>query len=161
MLENELKQKADNIGNLIYVKFKEEVDQAKTLNTFLNTDIINTKNTLELYKNYFVKNEDAEKIIKYSHGDILTNDRKSYYENQEKDSLKGWYNIFLVSYYILALVYFGRFVIQDKTMFNYKKILIVIFLIIFPYIIDPITVWVISLIQKIANLLPKDVYHDL
>jgi hypothetical protein len=161
MLEEDLKKKADRIGKLINDKFIEEINQAKTLNTYLNTDIINSKNTLELYKNYYVKNKDAEKIIKYSHGDIITNDRKSYYENQEKDNLKGWYNILLISYYILALVYFGRFVLSDNNLSIIKKIFIVIFLIIFPYIIDPITVWVISLIQKIAGFLPKDVYHDL
>jgi hypothetical protein len=158
MLEEELKQKANKIGDLIKVKFNEEVEQAKILNVYLNSDIINSKNTIELYKTYFTKNETTENLIKHSHGDILTNDRKTYYENQENDSLKGWYTILLTSYYIIALVYFGKCILSYHLLPTKIKIGIVIFLIIIPYIIDPITRFIISIIKKIGELLPKDVY---
>ena len=158
MLEEELKQKANKIGDLIKVKFVEEMEQAKILNIYLNSDIINSKNTIELYKTYFVKNETTENLIKHSHGDILTNDRKSYYENQENDSLKGWYTILLTSYYIIALVYFGRCILSNHLLPNKIKIGIVIFLIIIPYIIDPVTRFILSLVKKFTQLLPKNVY---
>ena len=161
MLEGELKDKANKLGDLIKEKFNEEIEQAKILNYYLNSDIINSKNTLELYKNYLSKNEKTEKLIKYSHGDILTNDRKSFYETQENDNLKGWYSIFLTSYYIIALVYFGKCILSNNFLSGKIKIPIVIFLIIIPYIIDPITVWILSIFKKIGSLLPKDVYHDL
>jgi hypothetical protein len=135
------------LAELIKDKFNEEINHAKTLNTFLNTDIINSKNSLELYKNYYVKNKDAEKVIKYSHSDILTNDRKSYYENQEKNNLKGWYNIFYVSYYILAspvsadyhlIVFFGPLLLllKDYENSNNKDLYIVLILTI-AFIVSP------------------------
>jgi hypothetical protein len=160
MLEGELKDKANKIGELIKEKFNEEIEQAKTLNIYLNTDIINSKNTLELYKSYLIKNEKSEKKIKYSHGDILTNDRKSFYENQESESLKGWYTIFFVSYYILALVYFGKCILSMHLLPLKFKISILGFLITFPYIVDPITQFLIHYAQKVIQLIPKDVYQD-
>ena len=35
-------------------------------------------------------------LIKKSKGDILINDRKTYYESQEYDNLKSWYQIFFI-----------------------------------------------------------------
>jgi hypothetical protein len=52
LIEKELTQKADSIGKLIYDKFEEEIKQAIMLNTYYNSDLINTKNTVELYKSY-------------------------------------------------------------------------------------------------------------
>ena len=160
MLEGELKDKANKIGELIKEKFNEEIEQAKTLNIYLNTDIINSKNTLELYKSYLIKNEKSEKKIKYSHGDILTNDRKSYYENQESESLKGWYNIFLISYYILAIVYFGKCILSRHLLPMKYKVSIFFFLLGFPYIVDHIAQFLIHYAQKVIQLIPKDVYQD-
>lgn len=158
MLEQELKEKADKMGDLIKEKFVEEVGQAETLNFYLNSDIINSKNTLELYKDYISKNQNTEKLIKHSHSDILTNDRKSFYENQETSGLKGWYNTFLTSYYILALVYFGRCVLSYHLLPLKFKIGIVILLIILPYIIDPISQIIIAFGKKVLQVVPKDVY---
>lgn len=160
MLEQELKKKADVIANSMTNLFNKQIQEVRTLNSYLNNDIINSKNTVELYKSYLSKNKLMETEIKNSHGDILTNDRKSYYEIQENDNLKGWYNIFITSYFIIALVYFGRFVLLNNNLSNIIKIIIVILLIIFPYIIDPITVFILSLLNKIQSLLPKDVYTE-
>ena len=158
MLEQELKQKADKLANELTQKFTEEINKANIVNINLNNDIINSKNSLELYKDYLSKNKTMETNIKKSHGDILTNDRKSYYEIQEKDNLKGWYNIFITSYYILALVYVGTYILKNTNMTNYLKLFIVIILIIFPFIIDPITIFILRIFKKIFELLPKNAY---
>lgn len=160
MLEQELKKKAEEIASSMTNIFNNEIQEARILNSYLNNDIINSKNTVELYKTYLSKNKTTEKEIKNSHGDILTNDRKSYYEIQENDNLKGWYNIFITSYFIIVLVYFGRFILLNNNLSYIIKIIIVILLIIFPYIIDPITVFIFSLLSKLVNILPKDVYTE-
>lgn len=160
MLEKELKQKADKIGDTKTEQFNEKKKQAIIFNTSLNNDIINSKNTVELYKSYLIKNKKTETIIKNYHGDILTNDRKSYYEIQEKDNLIGWYNIFLISYYIIALVFVGLCLLKNNVLSNIVKLLIVILLIIFPYIIDPITIFILNIFKKVFELLPKNVYLE-
>jgi hypothetical protein len=160
MLEKELKQKADKIGETKTEQFNEKKNQAKILNTYLNNDIINSKNTVELYNSYLVKNKKTETTIKNFHGDILTNDRKSYYEIQEKDNLIGWYNILLTSYYIIALVFVGTCLLKNNVLSNFVKLFIIILLIIFPYIIDPITIFILNIFKKVFELLPKNVYLE-
>jgi hypothetical protein len=157
MLEKELQEKANEIGKLISDSFNSEIEKAKLLNKYLNTDIINSLNTLELYKDYLKKNEKTEKKIKFSQGDILTNDRKSFYESQEKDSLKGWYNIFLFVYYLVALLHFNT-IFSNSNLSILFKIAIFILLCIIPFIIDGITVLILGLLKKIFDLVPKNVY---
>jgi len=158
MLEGELKDKANKLGTLISEKFKEEIEQGLLLNIYLNSEIINSNNTIELYKAYLSKNLKTEELIKYSQGDILTNDRKSYYENQENDNLKGWYSILLTIYYILALIFFALFILMKSNMHLILKLLILIILIIFPYIINPITLYILYYLKQLVGLFPKDVY---
>jgi hypothetical protein len=57
ILEDDLKKKADIIGKEITANFLEEVKKAITLNVYYNTDLINSKNTTELYSDYTRKNK--------------------------------------------------------------------------------------------------------
>ena len=63
LIETELEKKADHIGKNIFGKFMEEVNRAKALNIMYNSDLVNSKNTIELYKGYFGKNIETEKLI--------------------------------------------------------------------------------------------------
>jgi len=105
LMETELTNKADKIGELIKEKFLEEIQRATTLNFYYNSDIINSKNSIELYNNYLKKNKETEKNIRNSKGDTLTNDRKTYYETQELNSLQKWYMLFIWIYYILVVCF--------------------------------------------------------
>jgi len=158
-LEKKLKQEAEKLGNLIIENFNKEIEQAKILNLYLNSDIINSSNTMELYKDYLEKNKKTEKKIKFSQGDILTNDRKTYYETQEKDNLKGWYNIFLAVYYLLAIGYFTT-IFSNPALGNLFKIITFILLLIIPFIINPITIFILTVLKKVFDLLPKNVYYS-
>ena len=157
-LESELKLKAEKVANIISEKFVEEFETAKTLNIYLNSDLINSKNTLELYEDYMNENKENELVIKNAKSDLITNDRKTFYETQEIDNLKGWYNILYICYYIIALVFFGIIILKNENLTNIRKISIVILLIIYPYIIDFIVQFFIGIYNKLKSYLPKNVY---
>jgi len=159
MFEKELEKKAEQLGNLITENFNKEIEEAKLLNIYLNSDIINSLNTMELYNDYLKKNEKTEKKIKFSQGDILTNNRKSFYENQENDYLKGWYNFFLAVYYLIAISYF-IYIFQNSTFSILFKIIIGILFLIIPFIIDGITVFILGVFKKLFDLLPKNFYYN-
>ena len=160
MLEDDLKKKADAIGNEIHSRFYEEVKKAKTLNFYYNSDLINSQNTFELYNNYFKNNKNAENIIRDAHNDVLTNDRKSFYETQEYDVLDWWYTLFIYVYYILVVVFVLGLFFSPNQMSTYKKIGLLILFIIYPFIIDYIFTFVMKIINDIKQLLPKDVYRS-
>jgi hypothetical protein len=105
MLEKELQEKARLITKQIGDKFLEEVKNAVTMNMFFNTAQLNSENTVELYNEYVKKNAEMAEIIRNSRGDVLTNDRKTYYETEAMEKLKMWYTLIISIYWILVVTF--------------------------------------------------------
>ena len=103
MLEEELKQKAEKISELLGETFNEEVSSANTMNQYLNTALINSEYTSELFKKYTSDNQELKLQLRNSRGDILTNDRKTYYETEALTQLKLWYRFWWYIYYMLKV----------------------------------------------------------
>ena len=161
MLEEELKQKAEKISELLGETFNEEVSSANTMNQYLNTALINSEYTSELFKKYTSDNQELKLQLRNSRGDILTNDRKTYYETEALTQLKLWYRFWWYIYYILILVFTIALFISPSQLTMVKKAVIFVLLIFYPYYIDYIVRWVQGLYMSIYNRLPKNVYNDL
>ena len=141
MLEKELQEKARLITKQIGDKFLEEVKNAVTMNMFFNTAQLNSENTVELYSEYVKKTAEMAEIIKGSRGDVLTNDRKTYYETEAIDNVKLW-NTFLVTiYWILFATLILSMVFSPSTMSIKQKILLGLALILYPFIINKIVMF--------------------
>jgi hypothetical protein len=161
MLEEELKQKAEKISELLGESFNEEVSSANTMNQYLNTALINSEYTSELFKKYTSDNQELKLQLRNSRGDILTNDRKTYYETEALTQLKLWYRFWWYIYYILILVFTIALFVSPSQLTMIKKVVLFVLLIFYPYYIDYIVRWVKGLYMSIYNRLPKNVYNDL
>lgn len=161
MLEDELKQKAEKISELLGESFNEEVSSALTMNQYLNTALINSQYTSELFKKYSSENQELKLQLRNSRGDILTNDRKTYYETDALNQLQLWYRFWWYIYYILILVFTIALVVSPSQLTMIKKVVIFVLLIFYPYYIDYIVRWVQGIYKNIYNSLPKNVYNDL
>ena len=162
MLEEELKQKAEIIGDNITEKFNEEVNNAKIMNTYYNSDCINSSHTEELHDEYVKKVKHLEKEIKVSYGDILTNDRKTYYETEALDGLKNWYTFFWYCYYLIAFIFILLTFFSPNDMSIIKKIVFTIFIIIYPYLTYPVLHYIYNSSMRIYYILfPKNVYKTI
>jgi hypothetical protein len=160
MLEKDLTKKADMICTEIKNQFLEEVNKATTLNLYYNTNLINSRNTTELYDEYTSETKSFEKTIKNMHGDILTQDRKSYYETQEYETLEGWYRILLFMYYILVIVFILGFIFVPNKLRRIEQIGILFILIFFPYIINYIVSFIMGIFFIFKDSLSSLVYND-
>lgn len=161
MMENELKQKAEQITQQIENKFSEETSNAKTMNSYYNTQLINSKNTNELYEEYLKKNAALQKTIKNSHGDVLTNDRKTYYETEAIDTAKLWHKFLMICYYILLVSFVISIFVSNTEMSRVKQFIILIALVLYPFIIDAIVKWVLSNYTTLKEDASRNVYLDL
>ena len=161
MEEQELQQQADLITQQIANKFNEETNNAYLMNSYYNIEVINSANTIELYEEYLKKNADLEKSIKELHGDVLTNDRKTYYENDAIDNVKLWHKFFKICYYILVAAYVISIFVSTSEMSRVKQIVIAIILAVYPFIIDPIVKWLYSMYLSLKNNAPSNVYMKL
>jgi len=161
MLEDELKKKAEQLSQLISVSFNEEVSNAKTMNQYYNTSLINSSYTNELLKDYSEKNDELKLKLRDNHGDILTNDRKTYYESTALDRLKLWYTFWWYIYYIFVIIFLLAIFLSPSNLSIIVKIILLILLIFYPYYIDYISTLLVTKVKNVYHSLPKSVYNDL
>lgn len=161
MMEEELNEKAKKISELLVENFNDEVTNANTINTYLNIALINSENTKELLKQYLDENKLLKLKLRESHGDILTNDRKTYYEIDALNNLTLWYRLFWYIYYVLVIVLVSALILAPTELTIFKKILVVIIFIFYPYYINYINNFIYVLWTSILSRLPKNVYNDL
>lgn len=160
IIEEQLKEKAKIIGDALKVAFSDEIKRAKELNESYNGALINSAHIIDLYKEYLKKNRELERNIKIGVNDVLTNDRKTYYEDQENDSLR-WWNIFYICIYVILVIGFIiACLISPSTLTTFYKILILVLLIVYPFLANPLLYWMIGKIQNFTAMLPKNAYLD-
>ena len=161
MREEELQQKADTISTLVSENFNSEVSDANVMNLYLNTALINSKYTKELLDNYLEKNQKLKLQLKERYGDILTNDRKTYYETDALNTLTFWYKLFWYIYYVLVIMLILSFIFSSTDFSRITKIIISVLVIFYTYYIDYIVRWVYGLWKLLISRLPKNVYNNL
>jgi uncharacterized membrane protein (DUF485 family) len=161
MLEKELNERVEKIASLLSNNFNDELTSASTMNQYLNTALINSSYVEELLEYYLEQNKNLTVKLMSHQGDILTNDRKTYYETEELDRLKKWYNVWWYIYYILIVSFIVSCILLPSHLSNVKKIVISILLIFYPYYIDFILRKIYMFFASIYKRLPKNVYNDL
>ena len=162
MIENQLKEKAQLITGVIIEKFSEEIKNAKLMNTYYNSDCINSNHTQELHSEYVKKVKILEKEMKDSYGDILTNDRKTYYETTALEGLKNWHTLLWYCYYAMAILFILLAFLTPNDMSLAKKIVITIFIILYPYLTYPVLRYIYNSSERIYFILfPKNVYRTI
>ena len=161
MLEKELKKKADVMGKMIADNFQEEIINAKTMNSYYNTQLNNSDYTKELYAVYLEKNKVIQDGIKNHHADVLTNDRKTYYETEALEDLKEWYTFFWYVYYIFVMIIFGLALFFKSSLHFIVKLIIELIVWFLPYYINYIVSAVYKFFHSAWKQLPKNVYNDL
>ena len=161
MREEELKQKSEKISELLGENFNDELSSALTMNSYLNTALINSSYTTELLKGYTEKNLELQLLLRNRHGDILTNDRKTYYETDALNTLTFWYKLFWYIYYVLVLILILAFIFSTNDFSRTTKIIIGALVIFYTYYIDYIVRWVYGLWKLLISRLPKNVYNNL
>jgi len=158
-LDKTLELKAQQVAYEFNTTFTENSGKiVSNINTYKGL-LVNFKNVVELYTKYKLENIELIKELKDNTSDILTNERKTYYQDQGIDTLKFLYSYFLITIYVIFVIGFGlsNFVFPSK--FDWKvRLGILIFLIILPFICTGILAFVISIIYKIYNFLPKNVH---
>jgi hypothetical protein len=161
MKEEELTKKANTISQMLSDNFNEELLSANTMNSYLNTALTNSQYTKDLLNNYLEKNKILKVSLRDQRGDILTNDRKTYYETDALQRLKLWYRLLWYLYYIVVLMLVISLIYVPNNLSIIKKVVLIVLTIFYPYFINYIVKWVYNIGVQISNRIPKNVYNNL
>lgn len=159
--EARLEQISNQIASTFQGRFNEQITE---LNSEINTYdglLINFTNVVDLYTNYVKENRKLEREVRETLSDVLTNDRKTYYQDQGISNLNGYYTFLLVIYVITVIVYLVSVFVFPSTMSITIKGVIFLFLLIYPFIASILLKWLISIYTIIVNILPKNVHRNI
>uniref|UniRef100_A0A6C0IJC9 Uncharacterized protein n=1 Tax=viral metagenome TaxID=1070528 RepID=A0A6C0IJC9_9ZZZZ len=159
--ESELHAKAEQITNTIQKDVTNIINTEKrNVNTYDGL-LINLNNIYEYYERYLKENIELENKLKIMTSDIVTNDRKTYYEEQGIESLKKYYIIIFIFYAIVVVSFIVCCFVVPSNLSIKVKIVILVLLIIYPFISSWLLTQIIHLYDKTAELLPKNVYKNI
>jgi hypothetical protein len=158
----EFQQDADVIADEIMLNFQETAEKIMIAIESYEALLLNYKNVVELYKKYIKENKELIKELKSDSSDIITNDRKTYYEDQGVESLNFYYYYILLTIYAIVVVCFAVFAFGYPSPMNIiVKIVIFVLLIILPFISTKILSFIIETLHTIYNMLPKSSYRNI
>ena len=160
MIEEELKQAADLIIQTFKENYADEIGKIKSQLETYNGLLINFRNVVDLDKKYKKENRQLYKQLKENTNDILTNERKTYYEDQQISSLNSYYYYILWIIYIVVVLCFIVFsLIYPSQSGSRTKILLIVIFVTLPFISTFILGKIIFIVYWLFGLLPKNVYN--
>jgi len=159
MMEAEYGEKAEIIATKFKESYDEEIAKIKTqLDTYKGL-LVNFRNVVDLHKQYKKENIQLFKQLKDDINDVLTNERKTYYEDQQIDSLNSYYRYILWVIYIIVVICFAIFSLIYPSQISFiVRILLLGVFIILPFISTWILGKIIEIVYWIFGFLPKNVY---
>ena len=161
-IDKQLNEKADTIVDTYSKVFNENIYNTElSLGTYKGL-LVNFKNLIDYYLSYLNHNINFENNSKIKTSDVLTNHRKTYYENQNIDRIK-FINTLLFYFYYLFVILFVIFYFMYPSELSYIKLIIILFfMIIYPFIQSKIFTFLVYIYNFIVNnILPKNVYKTI
>ena len=157
--QDELHHKAQLIINKFNENLNKYIQQIQLQIDTYNGLVLNFKNVIDLYFKYKKENVILSKKIKDNSSDVLTNDRKTYYENQGIDSLKFVYHYLLLTIYIIFVIGYVVTALLYQSQFNWKiRFFIFIVLVVLPILSPWILGLAINFAHNLYDLLPKNIH---
>jgi len=159
MIEEELNKKAELVGEKFKENYRLEKEKIETQIKTYDGILINFRNIIDLYKQYKKENIKLFKELKEETNDVLTNERKTYYEDQQNDYLDLYYYYFLYVIYSIIVICYIIFSLIYPSAFNWKiRFFVGLIFIMLPFVSTWLLGMIIYLIYWLFGLLPKNVY---
>ena len=153
---------ANQIGDKITSSFEKVATESTKLIDIYESLYTNYDYLEDLYNNYTTVNTDLKKDINQSTGDVVTSDRKTYYESQNYNYLKNWYTVYKFVYIVIIII-FIIFLFFRKSEYSFvSRVFILILFILYPIYITQSVFWIWNhVILRIWELLPSNIYKSL
>ena len=155
-----LSEKAQELAKQFASEFEEQIQKAKSLVSTYDGLFINFAHVVEYYDDLVQKNKIMSLSLKNKSSDIVTNDRKTFYEDQKVDSLYFYYRVILFIYLVVLISYAVSIIFRPADMGRKKQTIILVIFIIYPFIAARLFLYIGDLYEKLKTILPKNVYKN-
>jgi uncharacterized membrane protein len=160
-LDNDLGNKATSITNNYNTNFNNTINIIKDkINTF-NSLFLNVKNVSDLYKKYKDENDFLENKLQNKSADIITNDRKTYYEEEGISKLKNYYYFFILIYIIILVIFTLACIFVNTTVSVFIRFIVLLILICYPFILFYVFESLKKMTHRIKDFIPSYAYRNI
>lgn len=135
--------------------FDEVATNANFLMNAYDTNLTNAVNLLDSYTNYVSENKELKKQLEQMGGDIDTNDRKTYYQDEAIDSLNYYYSWMISIYFLLVSIFAICWVLFPSLYSNTVKGVALLFFVVYPLFSTRILKYIFYLYNQFLELLPN------
>jgi len=136
MIESEYTKEAEEGAQLYKKAYDEEISKIKLQLETYNGLLINFDNVADLHIKYKKENAKLFKKLKNITNDILTNQRKTYYKDQEIEGSNGYSShILFLIVYIIVVICFAIFSLMYPSQLSFLiRILLLCVFILLPFV---------------------------
>jgi 4-amino-4-deoxy-L-arabinose transferase-like glycosyltransferase len=161
-VDKDLTKKAKELASFYAENFNKESQNVYTDIETYSGLLANLRNVFDLNVKYKKENVELQKKIKEESNDILTNERKTYYQDEGIENLKFVYYYFLLSIYVICLILFAIFNFVYPSQISWKiRLAVFIVLLLLPFVSTWILGKIVVMIYNIYHILPTNVHKTL
>ena len=132
--EKQLHEKAKTIVTTFKTNFSDGIENAKDNYDTYSGLLLNYAHVVELYEKLIKENKKLALAVKNRTSDVITNDRKTYYEDQSIDNLSYYHNIIMLIYIIFLIGFTASIFLFPSASSKGSLLGILVFFIIYPFI---------------------------
>jgi hypothetical protein len=146
IIENGYTEEANSNVQQLDGEFQKNLEYAKEINDTLESSVNNEAHTDELIEKYTQENEEIRLELKKNISDVVTSDRKTYYEDDQYNNIQKWTKLWNIIYYILVLL-FAIMILMEKSCYSFiVKLLIMSTIILYKNFIYLTNIWMFWII---------------
>lgn len=153
LLEKRYNSEAQNGKVTRTNKYKALIKQLKILNQDYDIGVINLKQLILLRNKLIKENVFLKNKIEKNISSILTNDRQTYYEVQQIDTVSMWTNLFHVFYWLVFICFAIIHLVVKKKYMNIYIWLKLIGLVLLPFFGISLFINFITFLINVGNLI--------
>jgi hypothetical protein len=159
--DKQLEMKANTAVTKFRDNFHEAIKKTAELYDTYSGLLLNFNHVSDLYIKLVQENTKLELEVKNKFSDVLTNDRKSYYEDQNIDNLRFYHKVFMGLYIIILIVFVISIFMFPSSLSKGILFAILIIFIIYPFVCNKIFLFLFNIYNSFLGVLPKNVYKDI
>ncbi|MFY7728003.1 MAG: hypothetical protein ACOVRN_00650 [Flavobacterium sp.] len=160
MLESAYTSQATSSVNALRTNYNTELAKLqRSINTY-NSLFTQYNNSTDLLNKYLSENTAMTKQLKSQTNTILTNERKTFYEDQQNNQLNSYYYYILLIVYVIIVFTFGLFSLWYTSTYSWKvRAFMFLMFAVMPIIAPWMLGKIIQLLYMAYDMLPKNVYY--
>jgi hypothetical protein len=161
VIKQELLADANNMTAQMEETFSKAIRNAYEELGIYETLHDNYFNLSDLLKKYVVDNDKLRSKLETEKDDTITNDRKTFYENQHYNVVLTRFGILRWVYGVVYVIFFFIIFLKENEFTIQTKVMIVLLFLVYPFVITHLVLFVFKKMKELYDLLPSNIYNQI